>query len=126
MIRRPPRSTLFPYTTLFRSGWKSSSFGWTCRRGPPKGGHYVRARSVHLQEDVNYEELHPASIGKIDPLMSLLDGPHRNTSIAETSSGEIRRPVGCLPARLVPLCSSVSTVPGQTALHVTPLFTHSS
>src|SRR5207249_8948032 len=24
MIRRPPRSTLFPYTTLFRSHWKSS------------------------------------------------------------------------------------------------------
>src|SRR2546428_6024434 len=23
MIRRPPRSTLFPYTTLFRSGWFS-------------------------------------------------------------------------------------------------------
>src|SRR4030066_2537453 len=21
MIRRPPKSTLFPYTTLFRSGW---------------------------------------------------------------------------------------------------------
>src|SRR5438552_7517931 len=25
MIRRPPRSTLFPYTTLFRSGSASSS-----------------------------------------------------------------------------------------------------
>src|SRR5688572_31411221 len=24
MIRRPPRSTLFPYTTLFRSRWKGS------------------------------------------------------------------------------------------------------
>src|SRR5262245_62669690 len=24
MIRRPPRSTLFPYTTLFRSNWR----GW--------------------------------------------------------------------------------------------------
>src|SRR3712207_3975708 len=24
MIRRPPRSTLFPYTTLFRSNWKES------------------------------------------------------------------------------------------------------
>src|SRR2546427_7748067 len=24
MIRRPPRSTLFPYTTLFRSDWKAS------------------------------------------------------------------------------------------------------
>src|SRR5260221_9894976 len=23
MIRRPPRSTLFPYTTLFRSKWKA-------------------------------------------------------------------------------------------------------
>src|SRR5256885_11092931 len=23
MIRRPPRSTLFPYTTLFRSGWQA-------------------------------------------------------------------------------------------------------
>src|SRR5260221_8662119 len=33
MIRRPPRSTLFPYTTLFRS---SSTSGWTSarRRGP--------------------------------------------------------------------------------------------
>src|SRR2546425_7467016 len=30
MIRRPPRSTLFPYTTLFRS--PSSARGWTCRR----------------------------------------------------------------------------------------------
>src|SRR3712207_8586404 len=25
MIRRPPRSTLFPYTTLFRSPWRSRS-----------------------------------------------------------------------------------------------------
>src|SRR5256886_12321072 len=27
MIRRPPRSTLFPYTTLFRSLW--NHFGWS-------------------------------------------------------------------------------------------------
>src|SRR5256885_12728945 len=27
MIRRPPRSTLFPYTTLFRSGMVSIFFG---------------------------------------------------------------------------------------------------
>src|SRR3712207_8282567 len=27
MIRRPPRSTLFPYTTLFRSGSRSSRGG---------------------------------------------------------------------------------------------------
>src|SRR2546430_9523998 len=29
MIRRPPRSTLFPYTTLFRSRRP-----WLCSRGP--------------------------------------------------------------------------------------------
>src|SRR3712207_8292611 len=32
MIRRPPRSTLFPYTTLFRS---FERLRWTSRRGPP-------------------------------------------------------------------------------------------
>ena len=26
MIRRPPRSTLFPYTTLFRSRWRQAPF----------------------------------------------------------------------------------------------------
>src|SRR3712207_8852010 len=30
MIRRPPRSTLFPYTTLFRSRWPRESLTVTC------------------------------------------------------------------------------------------------
>src|SRR3712207_8331207 len=29
MIRRPPRSTLFPYTTLFRSSTCSAASAWT-------------------------------------------------------------------------------------------------
>src|SRR3712207_7750350 len=29
MIRRPPRSTLFPYTTLFRSAYHVKSNGWS-------------------------------------------------------------------------------------------------
>src|SRR2546427_9354836 len=29
MIRRPPRSTLFPYTTLFRSAFRRSAFDRT-------------------------------------------------------------------------------------------------
>src|SRR3712207_7862595 len=32
MIRRPPRSTLFPYTTLFRSWWGSGVRGWSLER----------------------------------------------------------------------------------------------
>src|SRR6266436_5660648 len=38
MIRRPPRSTLFPYTTLFRSGRQRSPSPWpaiTLRQSPP-------------------------------------------------------------------------------------------
>src|SRR5260370_12045908 len=40
MIRRPPRSTLFPYTTLFRSP------AWRCsRRAPAPGARLRRARA---------------------------------------------------------------------------------
>src|SRR5207253_3675222 len=39
MIRRPPRSTLFPYTTLFRSpGYEGES------RGPRRGGRGAHFR----------------------------------------------------------------------------------
>src|SRR5690349_22047902 len=39
MIRRPPRSTLFPYTTLFRSGSRSNAT-WSAKSG-------VRTRENH-------------------------------------------------------------------------------
>src|SRR5256885_2604543 len=37
MIRRPPRSTLFPYTTLFRSVWG------------PVAGYFAKKQSVSLE-----------------------------------------------------------------------------
>src|SRR3989442_11963038 len=43
MIRRPPRSTLFPYTTLFRSAQSVRMAGRT-RGGPAKG---ARGDSLH-------------------------------------------------------------------------------
>src|SRR2546422_7661688 len=36
MIRRPPRSTLFPYTTLFRSGSRRRSRPAPSRARPPQ------------------------------------------------------------------------------------------
>src|SRR5258708_29230159 len=60
MIRRPPRSTLFPYTTLFRSGQDAKAVaaavavpGNTCEHGAEDGAHqstrharrYSRGRS---------------------------------------------------------------------------------
>src|SRR3989441_11371976 len=42
MIRRPPRSTLFPYTTLFRSlyaaFWQAQRKPWQLVSGGPGGG----------------------------------------------------------------------------------------
>src|SRR2546429_6929566 len=41
MIRRPPRSTLFPYTTLFRSGGGAAILAGCCAgrgRGASNGG----------------------------------------------------------------------------------------
>src|SRR3712207_7987870 len=45
MIRRPPRSTLFPYTTLFRS-WRATSGGGGTARG---GGTTVRGRRAPVR-----------------------------------------------------------------------------
>src|SRR3712207_8783534 len=49
MIRRPPRSTLFPYTTLFRSAWMALGglpfalavlgYNWVRFRAPTEQGY---------------------------------------------------------------------------------------
>src|SRR3989442_3776109 len=45
MIRRPPRSTLFPYTTLFRSISKSSGNTWVMEHMHPVPGLVGKAPS---------------------------------------------------------------------------------
>src|SRR2546422_7188207 len=49
MIRRPPRSTLFPYTTLFRSRGLHPQLG----DGGPRGGLPVGVQGAHgrVRED---------------------------------------------------------------------------
>src|SRR5437588_5967096 len=72
MIRRPPRSTLFPYTTLFRSkptmlkysSERSSLRNWTtaCGRSPVTGcssptGFIGPKRSVSIRSEEHTSEL---------------------------------------------------------------------
>src|SRR5467141_4558656 len=59
MIRRPPRSTLFPYTTLFRSGGPPTAVraplspaNPTDRAGPPAAGRSEEHTS-ELQSHLN-------------------------------------------------------------------------
>src|SRR3972149_9282152 len=54
MIRRPPRSTLFPYTTLFRSRFVRGEGSRACREGAsagpsPRDRKSTRLNSSHSQ-----------------------------------------------------------------------------
>src|SRR2546429_5557514 len=51
MIRRPPRSTLFPYTTLFRSGGQTHGIGATPGRGSRRRRDRVLQESVRVRGD---------------------------------------------------------------------------
>src|SRR2546430_10217480 len=52
MIRRPPRSTLFPYTTLFRSP-SGTSRAWPTRRWASARCHRSEEHTSELQSQSN-------------------------------------------------------------------------
>src|SRR2546423_6312563 len=65
MIRRPPRSTLFPYTTLFRSKFRSSDFcaiAGTENRQARKQAMYTRSILVLLPVGTEF-----MSLSKLSP-----------------------------------------------------------
>src|SRR3712207_50306 len=68
MIRRPPRSTLFPYTTLFRStivvATGASQFEMLDALVAEPGIDWPRVTAFHLDEYVGLPETHPASFRK--------------------------------------------------------------
>src|SRR5690242_20862757 len=59
MIRRPPRSTLFPYTTLFRSGTTPGSGACSLMkarvRAPASSSETVEARTASVSFDRSEE-----------------------------------------------------------------------
>src|SRR2546430_10279694 len=79
MIRRPPRSTLFPYTTLFRSENLGISFydGDTTIQWAFDGDHYF----------------HAASTMKLAVLLGVLD---RKSTRLNSSHSQISYAVFCL------------------------------
>src|SRR3712207_6985771 len=78
MIRRPPRSTLFPYTTLFRSRGGDGRRGRARRRGRGHrrhegGGARQGRRGLHL-----HGRRRPRQIGR----STRLNSSHANISYA--------------------------------------------
>src|SRR5258708_21668940 len=68
MIRRPPRSTLFPYTTLFRS---CSSRGWRATRSPSRAVNSCSPNSpVRSKERARSSSFHRRSEEHMSELQS--------------------------------------------------------
>src|SRR3712207_7422614 len=66
MIRRPPRSTLFPYTTLFRSRERRADHAHGPQRPPDDAAPQPRpagrgARREHRRADRRHEGVQPRS-----------------------------------------------------------------
>src|SRR2546426_2340689 len=69
MIRRPPRSTLFPYTTLFRSRVAPSGDLEDRRKRDERLDHACRLGGGHEDVDVFHGLTHPAEgAGDLDPV----------------------------------------------------------
>src|SRR5258708_29889736 len=94
MIRRPPRSTLFPYTTLFRS---RPSAGYLParrdRRRPPQRGPELvarqqppRERAVDQEQALRLRsEEHTSELQSPDHLVCRLLLEKKNTSSTQTT-----------------------------------------
>src|SRR3712207_7526866 len=84
MIRRPPRSTLFPYTTLFRSLFGDDFLQWLRHRSTfealtlraiPEG------RVVHPHVPLTVVE-GPLAVAQLDRKSTRLNSSHANISYA--------------------------------------------
>src|SRR3712207_8299658 len=84
MIRRPPRSTLFPYTTLFRSGEPHPGCEHDRDTPEPRGGDLVRAAQVwHVEQIPPDGEAHEQrDEGPRDRKSTRLNSSHANISYA--------------------------------------------
>src|SRR5258706_1874767 len=71
MIRRPPRSTLFPYTTLFRSVPRSALRRHATARGHRTGADHASPHSAHGRSLQRARPKHPRSEEHTSELQSL-------------------------------------------------------
>src|SRR3712207_6938408 len=101
MIRRPPRSTLFPYTTLFRSGFRvviSSRFADIFRGNSGKAG----LLAAQVAQDT------------VEQLWKLIEEEDRKSTRLNSSHANISYAVFCLKKKNKPRSSR--SLPSSTSL----------
>src|SRR2546427_1938575 len=96
MIRRPPRSTLFPYTTLFRSAFvdqpveeQANRVEHDLRRGPP----VASAEAVHRRAHLPRSEEHTSELQSQSNLVCRLLLEKKKTDILITGHLEREPPL---------------------------------
>src|SRR2546430_9842167 len=97
MIRRPPRSTLFPYTTLFRSypivgHWAWGPDGFLALMG--SDGHFLPALGTGFHDFAGSTVVH--TIGGFIALAGAIDGVDRKSTRLNSSHSQISYAVFCL------------------------------
>src|SRR3989475_12428467 len=84
MIRRPPRSTLFPYTTLFRS-WRR----WRQVPAPKRAEHLFRMGEILVRRKEEYAREMTREMGK--PLREARGDVQEAIDVCYHIAGEGRR-----------------------------------
>src|SRR3712207_7779689 len=79
MIRRPPRSTLFPYTTLFRSALSFDVKAVECGSDDAKS---KIVREVRKSDECDVASVSDSSNEKVDRKSTRLNSSHANISYA--------------------------------------------
>src|SRR2546429_6669277 len=100
MIRRPPRSTLFPYTTLFRSVWTSNT-SWPPHRLESGSSWYDRRpQSVVFVIGSTGTRLRNFSFRPVDRKSTRLNSSHGYISYAVFCLKKKKEQQPCEQARL--------------------------
>src|SRR5256885_5717683 len=95
MIRRPPRSTLFPYTTLFRS----VAYPREHSPGPGRGRPEHQARHLHCRSEEHTSELQsPCNLvcrlllekKKKNTITAYIETPRDHTNIVDVNQNHTR------------------------------------
>src|SRR3712207_7961872 len=96
MIRRPPRSTLFPYTTLFRSDQLQQFHGTKARFDVGRESYtlWPQSMAVDMKPGVNRRE--PGSFNRAAPA-------DRKSTRLNSSHANISYAVFCLKKKKYPL-----------------------
>src|SRR2546430_10178636 len=89
MIRRPPRSTLFPYTTLFRSLWREPA----CVSHVCAGANFVCFHRINWKQ-----EFHAAFLGHLEKFARKIEFIRldRKSTRLNSSHSQISYAVFCL------------------------------